>query len=41
LEYASEVWRTCLNQNESEKLEKLQLDAARIVTELSLLASRE
>ena len=41
LEYASEVWGTCLNQNESEKLEKLQLNAARIVTGLTLLASRE
>jgi hypothetical protein len=41
LEYASEVWGTCLNQNKSEELEKLQLNAARIVTGLTLLASRE
>jgi hypothetical protein len=39
LEYASAVWGTCLNQNESKKLEKLK--AARIVTGLTLLASRE
>jgi hypothetical protein len=41
LEYASEVWGTCLNQNESEKLEELQFNAARIVTGLTLLASME
>jgi hypothetical protein len=40
LEYASEVWGTCITQNESEKLEKFQLSAARIVTGLTLLASR-
>ena len=37
LEYASEVWGTCINQNASEKLEKLQLNAARIVTGLTLI----
>ena len=41
LEYDSEVWGTCINQNASEKLEKLQLNAARIVTGLTLIASRE
>ena len=40
LEYASEVWGGCSNQ-ESEKLEKLQLAAARIVTGLTSLASRD
>jgi hypothetical protein len=42
LEYASEVWGTCTTENEYEKLEKLQLSAARIiVTGLNLLASRD
>ena len=40
LEYASEVWGGCSNQD-SEKLEKLQLAAARIVTGLTSLASRD
>jgi hypothetical protein len=35
LEYASDLWRTCLNQNESEKFEQIQLNAARIVTGLT------
>jgi hypothetical protein len=35
------VWGTCITQNESEKLEKFQLSAARIVTGLILLASRD
>ena len=40
LEYASEVWGGCSNQD-SEKLVKLQLAAARIVTGLTSLASRD
>ena len=38
LEYASEVWDGC-NQNDSNRLEKLQLNAARIVTGLPIFAS--
>ena len=38
LEYASEVWSGCSNRD-SEKLEKLQLAAARIVNDLTLLVS--
>jgi hypothetical protein len=40
LEYASEVWDGCSNKD-SEKLQKLQLAAARIVTGLTSLASRD
>ncbi|XP_062621091.1 uncharacterized protein LOC134282700, partial [Saccostrea cucullata] len=40
LEYASLVWGGC-NIGDSEKLEKLQLCAARIVTGLTLLASKD
>lgn len=40
LEYASVVWGGCY-ANDSEKLEKLQLHAARIVTGLTIFASRE
>ena len=40
LEYASEVWGGC-NQTDAESIEKVQLSAARIVTGLTLLASRE
>ena len=35
LEYACEVWDNC-GSNNSEKLEKLQLDAARIITGLPI-----
>ena len=38
LEYACEVWSRCSNRD-CDKLEKLQLAAARIVTGLTLLAS--
>ena len=38
LEYASEVWDGC-KQNDSNRLEKLQLNAARIVTGLPIFAS--
>lgn len=40
LEYASEVWGGCSNQD-SIKLEKLHLAAARLVTGLTMLASRD
>ena len=40
LEYADVVWDGC-NEENSEKLEKLQLDAAKIVTGLPCYASRE
>ena len=39
LEYACEVWSGCSN-SDCDKLEKLQLAATRIVTGLTLLASR-
>ena len=38
LEYASEVWDGC-NRNDSNRLEKLQLNAARIVTGLPIFPS--
>ena len=38
LEYASEVWDNC-GQINSDKLEKVQLEAARIVTGLPSFAS--
>lgn len=40
LEYASEVWGGC-SLADTEKLEQVQLTAARIVTGLSILASRD
>ena len=40
LEYASIVWDGCF-ANDIEKLEKVQLSAARIVTGLPIFASRE
>lgn len=40
LEYASVVWDNCFSA-EIEKLEKLQLHAAKIVTRLPILASKE
>lgn len=40
LEYACEVWDGCF-ENEKEKLEKIQLEAARIVTGLTKFASKE
>ena len=40
LEYACEVWDGCY-EREIEKLEKIQLEAARIVTGLTKFASRE
>ena len=40
LAYACEVWDGCL-ESEIEKLEKIQLEAARIVTGLTKFASRE
>ena len=40
LEYACEVWDGCFNR-EIDKLEKIQLEAARIVTGLTKFASRE
>lgn len=40
MEYASEVWSGCSNYD-SDKLEKLQLVAARIVTGLTSIASRD
>ena len=40
LEYASTVWDGC-SANDTEKLEKVQLQAARIVTGLPIFASRE
>lgn len=40
LEYASEVWGGC-HAIDSDKLEKLQLHAARIVTGLTIFAFRE
>ena len=40
LEYACEVWDGCF-ENEVEKLEKIQLEAARIVTGLTKFASKE
>jgi hypothetical protein len=38
LEYASEVWDNC-GQTNSDRLEKVQLEAARIVTGLPSFAS--
>ena len=40
LEYGCEVWGGC-NKGEEDKLEKVQLEAARLVTGLPLFASRE
>ena len=40
LEYGCEVWGGC-NKGEEEKLEKVQLEAARLVTGLPLFASKE
>ena len=40
LEYACEVWGGC-SKTDEEKLEKVQLEAARIVTGMPLFASRE
>ena len=40
LEYASEVWGGC-SSVDSDRLEKIQLIAARIVTGLPIFASRE
>ena len=40
LEYASEVWDGCTIAN-SDKLEKIQLEAARIVTGLTSFASKQ
>lgn len=40
LEYASEVWGGC-SLADTEKLEQVQLTAARIVTGLSIFASRD
>ena len=40
MEYACELWDGC-SQNDSDNLEKLQLEAGRIVTGLPLFASRE
>ena len=40
LEYACDLWDGC-SQQDSGNLEKLQLEAGRIVTRLSLFASRE
>ena len=39
-EYACELWNGC-SQQESDNLEKLQLEAGRIVTYLPLFGSRE
>ena len=38
LEYASEVWDGC-NENDANRLEQIQLNAARIVTGLPIFAS--
>ena len=40
LEYASDVWNGC-NVADTEKLEKVQLEAARTVTGLTVLSSKE
>ena len=40
MEYACELWDGC-TQQDSDKLEKLQLEAGRIVTGLPIFASRE
>jgi hypothetical protein len=40
LEYACELWDGC-SQQDSDNLEKLQLEAGRIVTGLPLFASRQ
>ena len=40
LEYACELWDGC-SQQDSDNLEKLQIEAGRIVTELPLFASRQ
>ena len=40
MEYACELWDGCY-QTDSENLEKLQLEAGRIVTGLPLYSSRE
>ena len=40
LEYACEVWGGC-SKTDEEKLERVQLEAARIVTGMPLFASRE
>jgi hypothetical protein len=39
-EYACELWDGC-SQQDSDNLEKLQLEAGRIVTGLPLFANRE
>jgi hypothetical protein len=40
LEYSCEVWDNC-SQTDNDRLEKLQLEAARIVTALTVYSSRE
>ena len=40
LEYACELWDGC-SQQDSDNLEKLQIEAGRIVTGLPLFASRQ
>ena len=40
LEYSCEVWDNC-SQTDNDRLEKLQLEAARIVTGLAVYSSRD
>jgi len=40
LEYSCEVWDNC-SQMDNDRIEKLQLEAARIVTGLTVLSSRD